>query len=416
MLPMIKYQKLLGAIAATLLLAACQNYTVLLEEAKRICAISGNNEAKYKTKSLGLETSKNPISFPSDFIAEDISGESCTKYYYPSRIDEDLQFIEELRFQNDRNLRQGTSLTVKHDYLSRRWAKLLGITYGVASANNEQDARKIVKSLVLLAEEDTLLDSLKPYETIGQPCWKGGDKNAPCAFHTSQHAGFTFIAMLYSAVILEEYISPEERIVLDRYFEKTYGLFIKPMAYKGKGPNKGFYEFADYGLGVLAYANYTNNHELAYREIIYRKAQLDWLITQDGYIDNNSYRGVRSYWYHTLGVESALGYALVAREHGVDFFKDPVLGHKLCLLAEKTVEGAADYDKFMSKGYRGFNYSTDTKDKREHMHQLAVGLPLMIRKEFGITVPVSARYKKLSREETIDRLIGFNSDCYYSSQ
>ncbi len=405
---MIRSKPLYGAIAALLFLASCQSQTTRLRESASICAKSSEKLSK-------SEFSQQNIIFPADFIANSISGKSCTKNYHASRFDNDLRYIEELTIQNDSKLRQSTSLTVDHENLSHRWAKLLGNTYGVAASGNRQDAEKLVNSLVVIAKANTLLDSQKPNQTMRKSCWKDGSGSSKCPFHTSQHAGFTFIALLYSAIILDEYITRDDRSTLNKYFEVAYEQFIEPMAFAGKGPNRGFYEFGDYGLGVLAYANYTKDKFLAFTEIMFRKARLESLITNEGYIDNNSYRGVRSYWYHTLGVDSALGYALIARKHGIDFFRDPTLGNKLCRLAEKTLEGAVDYQKFMSKGFRGYNYSTNNNDERSHMHQLAVGLPLIIRKEYGISVPVSHRYTKLSRSETVDRFIGFNSDCYYES-
>ena len=88
----------------------------------------------------------------------------------------------------------------------------------------------------------------------------------------------------------------------------------------------------------------------------------------------------------TLGADSIYGYAAVARAHGVDFFADPKVGPELRNLAEATLEGAVDYEKFVSKGTRGKNHSKDPKDARLHMHQLAVSLPTFINEEFGIEV------------------------------
>ena len=221
--------------------------------------------------------------------------------------------------------------------------------------------------------------------------------------------------MMYSAIILREHLTGDEEKILERYFSKTYRKCTKPLA-NSQIKYDGFYEFGGHGLGILAYANWTRDTSLAKRAIGKMRKKILKVITRKGYIDNNSYRGVRAYWYHTLGADSIYGYAAVARAHGVDFFTDQRLGPKLRKLAEKSLEGAVDYEKFVSKGTRGKNHSKDPKDERRHMHQLAVSLPLFIREEFGIDVPTAPKYDRLSRREWLDRFVGLNSDCYYSSR
>ena len=105
---------------------------------------------------------------------------------------------------------------------------------------------------------------------------------------------------------------------------------------------------------------------------------------------------------------------------GATFNKDRKVGPKLKALADATLEGGVDLDKFMSKGNKGAkysrNYSTDPKDARPHMHQLAVSLPMFLRREFAAAVPTAPKYKWLVRRETVDRFVGFNAACYYASK
>jgi len=353
-------------------------------------------------------------SMPKDFFVEKINGASCSADYNRSTFYNDLNYINELKFQNDNDIVNSSSLTVKHEELSKRWAKLLGITYGIANDQNQNRAKEVVNVLVDLAQSNTLLDSLTPGETVRAGCWINGDKNSPCLFHTPQHTGFTMIAMLYSAIVLEEYMSPEQKKVLDIYFKKSYNKFIKPMA-KAQLGQKGLYEFADYGLGILAYARWTNDTQLAAQELKNRRNSFIKKIEENGFIDNNSFRGNRGYWYHTLGAESALGYALVARSFGYNFFKDPKLGPELKAIAEATLLGGVDYNRFDSMPDRGRNASKDLEDARPHMHQLSVSLPLIIEQEYNIRVPIHSRYNKLVQLESVGRFIGFNADCYYDS-
>lgn len=351
------------------------------------------------------------LHFPQDFFVESINGKSCQTN---RNFDAGITYVRELQTLGPNWNAKGNSLTVDHDDMSERWAVLLEMSYSVAETKNTEQSRELIDTLLFLAKSELLLDALKT-EEIKSRCYAKGDVKAKCPYHIPQHTSFTFTAMLYSAIVLEEYVTDKDRDVLDPYFDSAYENFIKPLAAKSLKA-QSFYEFGDGGLGVLAYARYTNDKSLATREIKARRKALIKVINDEGYIDNNSYRGVRAYWYHTLGANSVYGYALVAREHGVDFFTDPVLGPKLKALAEKTVEGTVDYKKFVSKGTRGSNHSKNPKDARPHMHQMAVSLPIILKQEFDINIPLSDAYIRKGWGETIDRFIGFNSDCYYHSK
>ena len=210
-------------------------------------------------------------------------------------------------------------------------------------------------------------------------------------------------------------MNESDKQILSKYFKKAYKKFVKPLAL-GSLNNDGFYEWGDGGIGVLAYAHWTNDKNLAYKEIKRRRNDMIKKITKDGYIHNNSFRGNRGYWYHTLGANSMFGYAIIVRSFGVDLFKDEYLGPKLKLLAFRTLEGDQDYSTFEKLSTRGNNVSKDPKDARPHMHQVAVSLPIIMLKEFGMLANNNWTYKRLVKYESIDKFIGFNADCYYSSK
>ncbi len=50
------------------------------------------------------------------------------------------------------------------------------------------------------------------------------------------------------------------------------------------------------------------------------------------------------------------------------------------------------------------------------MHQMAVLLPSIMASEFGMAVNPRPDYKRKVKYESIDKFIGFNADCYYSSK
>ena len=366
------------------------------------------------------QTAQADIKFPRDFFVDEIRGQAC--HHHPStyKFDYQWEYISELseidgaKFNED-----GTSLSVKHDELSERWANLLDLTYDAAATGDAAKARRMVELLVHLAERETLFSTPKLGELKKGKCWKDGNTKAKCPTHTTEHASHYFMAYVYAAIVLREHMSDAEEALLDEYIERSYRDYIRPVA-RMLEKGSGFYSFAHNRLGVLAYANWSGDARLAKKDIRATKKIISRRVNRKGYIDNNSYRGVRAYWYHTLGADNILAYAVVAREHGVDLFEDRKVGPKLKALADATLEGGLDLEKFNSKGFRGTkhskNYSTDPKDARPHMHQMAVSLPMFLIREFGIDVPTAPKYDRLVRRETVDRFVGFNAACYYASR
>lgn len=361
------------------------------------CMTTGNSSAT---------SSPNPIRFPTDLFAEQIKGKQCVVKPLQSVNTRDIAKInaDEL-FAND------TSLTVSHDELSDKWAELLRKTYKAEATNNDILANEVVSELVYIATSRALLNTTNKGNG---DCWTNGNKKSKCTNHTPQHTSFTFNAMIFSAIILREHMSTAERNELTEYFNIAYKKYIKPQALESLN-QAGFYEWGDGGIGVLAYAHWTNDHNLAYKEIIRRKHSIVRKIESKGYLNNNSYRGNRGYWYHTLGADSIFGYALLARSYGIDLFKDEYVGPELRNLALKVLEGDVDYNEFTRIGTRGKNVSKDPGDARPHMHQMAVSLPSIMAREFGMAVTPRYSYTSKVKWETIDKFIGFNASCYYSS-
>ena len=61
------------------------------------------------------------------------------------------------------------------------------------------------------------MGATKPEEHDGQ-CWKDGNQNAKCTIHFSLHSGYTFVAAMISAIVLEEHITAQEKKMLDEDF------------------------------------------------------------------------------------------------------------------------------------------------------------------------------------------------------
>ena len=314
------------------------------------------------------------------------------------------------------NISSTNTLTVDHDVLSSRWTKLLGVSYGAAARGDAASGQKIINALVNLAQSNALLDAPSYSSAKRTQCWAGGRSDLPCPLHVVQHTGYTGIAMIYAAIVLEEFASADQKRVLDEFFDKIYKKFISPLASNG-AKSAGLYEFGEYGLGVLAYARWTNNTRLAKSELRKRRSSFLRKIEADGMLKENSYRGYRGYWYHTLAAESALGYAMVARSFGQDFFKDPKLGPRLQNMAIQSVNGGRNYPEFRERALQKTtqNAIKDPTAEIPHMHQFAVSLPAIIKQEYGCGVQTAPAYRSKGRIETVSKLVGFNADCYYLS-
>ena len=343
------------------------------------------------------------IKFPADFFTEQVSGPMCITDTRSGHDEKAIAFLDANKLMDE-----NTSLTVTHDELSYKWSNILSKTYTSVATNDADGIADVIDTLLFIADNDALLGTK---EAKGK-CWLDGDKNAKCGYHTRQHAGFTFIAMVMSATVIKEHLTKDGLNVLNTYYKNGYEKFIKPNALEPL-KNKGLYEFADYGIGVLAYANWTNDKKLAKKELKRRHA--NWLekISNDGLINQNSFRGHRGYWYHTLGANGVFSYALIAREFGWDFFTDPKLGPKLQALAKSVYAGDQDIQVFLDLPFSAKNAARDIEDARYHMHQLSLNLPSILANEYDLEVGRNVDYQRKSSRETVDRQTGFNADCYY---
>ena len=76
---------------------------------------------------------------------------------------------------------------------------------------------------------------------------------------------------------------------------------------------KGFYAMGNGGIPNLVYANWANDKKFAAKEFNFRFKNIEKVFYKDGYINNNSFRGYRGLWYHSYGLNSALGYIYLAK-------------------------------------------------------------------------------------------------------
>ena len=340
------------------------------------------------------------------FIAQNIKGKSCEMNESQDKLfDYFVDRIKELEEVVGPNLIGGNSLTVKHDYISDRWSMLLMLTYSSVAKNNTQQKNILKNQLLKFAKSPAFL-STKTLSEVNHGCYKTGP-SSPCETHTPLHYSHMYTSLIISAALLKDDLTSNEKIILDEFVEKIYKKYITPAARK-RANEGGYYEFGGHGIGVIAYADYTKNRDLLTREFQIGKQFMAQRLENSGYIDNNSYRGVRAYFYHTLGADSMLSYALLMRSHGYDIFNDPDMKTKLNNLIEKTFEGQNNYSKFISKGNRGKNISTNIMDSRTSVHSLARNLSPILKREFSVDF-------QGGNEGFVSKLAGFNAECLYES-
>ena len=120
-----------------------------------------------------------------------------------------------------------------------------------------------------------------------------------------------------------------------------------------------------------AYAHWKKDSKIAQKEFRLGFKKIDEVWYKDGYINNNSFRGVRDIWYHTLALNSALGYVALAYQWGI--IPPRKVANKLtrsAFIHKLGIEDLSLYRKRKFDGYIG-NSTSDRKNAREHTHQQA---------------------------------------------
>ena len=156
-----------------------------------------------------------------------------------------------------------------------------------------------------------------------------------------------------------------------------YFKFIQPA--ENNIEERGFYAMANGGLNILAYANWTEDKKLAEREISLRFQEIDTLFYEDGYINNNSFRGVRAQWYHSYGLNPALAYVFIAKLWGVKV-PDQIMS-KLIKASELVNLAILDRESFLNRKFEGKNnnITTDPSKAIWHTHQHAIAINTLMR-------------------------------------
>ena len=355
------------------------------------------------------------INFPGNFYTNEI--ESCsamagTPKFNFSRNYNRVKGLIGYDWHADWEARS-TSLSPLHNNITEPIKVFMSATHN-AIGNDNQANIKIAKNLLIdLAKADTLYDSIGYIDVKKKPmCYAGGDINSPCWYHEYQFASNVFSNYMITALWLKDELNEQEFKIVDKYIKKMYKKFLKPIEFHKE--EQGFYAMANGGTSILVYASWTNNKKLAAEEINHRFQEMDRLFYEDGYINNNSFRGYRGQWYHSYGLDIALGYVYIADLWGAEV---PEKLHNKLVKASKVANLAiTDWDQFKSRKYGGAqsNAIEDPKNAIKHTHQMAIAIDTLMKIVTGVELEHDAVYlqkRTYHMKDGIDESIGFNPNC-----
>ena len=369
--------------------------------------LSGNALAKVESKD---------INFPGKYYTKEIK--TC------SAIPKDKSFSNKSTIDTVKSVvgfdwsayheKYSNSIWVEHAAITKPIKVMIAGTH-IAIGDKNQTNINIAKGLLLeIANANTLYNSIS-YKELKKKgmCWKDNNPKAPCWYHEYEFAGQWFGNYMISAVMLKSELNKEEFKIVNNYIKKMYKKFLKPIQFKKN--DKGFYAMANGGLSTLVYASWTEDKKLAAKEINHTLKQIDKLFYDDGYINDNSFRGLRGQWYHSYGVDIALGYIYIAELWGANVPKNI---HEKLFNSVKVVNLAiTDPEKFLErKNPNGLarNRITDPKKATPHTHQMAIAIDTLMEIVTGIKLehdPIYLQKRKMHTPDGIDDLIGFNPNC-----
>jgi hypothetical protein len=354
------------------------------------------------------------IKFPGKYYTNKI--ENCTAMpdstfeldFYKKRVEGLIGYDWHADHQANSN-----SLVVNHDNITVPIKVFLAATHNAIGKNEKENIEIAKKLLVDLAKANTLYDSISIEGLKSKPkCWANNDPNSPCWYHEYEFARGVFSNYMIGALWLKSELTKDEFKIVNKYIKKMYKKFLKPVEFKKQ--DAGIYQMANGGASTLVYASWTNNKKLAAKEINFRFKEFDKLIYDDGYINNNSFRGYRGQWYHSYGLNITLGYVYVAELWGAKIPEK--LKNKTINSAKVANLAITDWKKFKSREFKGKNRNkiSDPSNAIKHTHQMAIAIDKLMEIVTGIKLendPVYLQKRKMHLKDGIDDLIGFNPNC-----
>ena len=306
--------------------------------------------------------------------------------------------------------KNSNSLNVHHQRITGPIKDFLIATHNAVSSEDESNIFLAKEFAVKIAQANTLYDSIG-YEAVRKKpgCYANGDINAPCWYHQYSFAREVFGNFIIAAVWLKPYFSETEFEIVNKYIKKMYLKFIQPA--ENNIEERGFYAMANGGLNILAYANWTEDKKLAAKEMNLRFQEIDTLFFEDGYINNNSFRGVRAQWYHSYGLNPALAYVHIAKLWGVEVPNQ--IMSKLIKASDLVNLAILDRESFLNRKFEGENnnITTDPSKAIWHTHPNAMAINTLMKLVTEVEMIEDTQWDSKRARVGIDETIGFNPQC-----
>lgn len=362
------------------------------------------------------KVSSKDINFPGKFYTKEIQSCSIMPQYYLSskRIEDKIRSLIGYDWPNDWK-KHSNSMNVIHGGITEPMNFFYVATYNALINKDENDILKAKKILLDFAQNEILYDSIGFNAVKKKPrCWKNNDPNSPCWYHQYEFAKDVLANYILVAILLKDQLSSKEFEIVDKYIAKFYKKFLKPQL--NEKHEKGFFAMANGLTGILIYSSWKEDDKLAAKTINKVFNMIDDLFYEDGYINNNSFRGYRGQWYHSYGLNSALGFVYVAKLWGADVPDN--IQKKLIKSSEVANLAILDWEKFKERKYtdgENLNKISDPKNAIKHSHQEAYSLSKLMELVTNIKLEKDIAYLYKMRENQgyngLDRVVGFNANC-----
>ena len=335
-----------------------------------------------------------------------------------------LMKLTEYDWNKDHELRSN-SVYVKHEKHSNRMALLHGaIVTAIIDNKMEEHGPIIAEVMVAWAEAGVMLNTLTNEEISrlkkqgkAETCYGGGKAKGdkPCLSHRPHEAQIYGGTYTQQAYLMRDQFTKEQFKIIDKYIDALYTKYIEPHTLSELRGPKGFIQMADGTISVLAYLAWKDKPEEVAKWIKRGIKKANKVVYKDGYIHNNSFRGVKDVWYHSQGVNNLLGLYAIAELWGYKKFPK-----KLKKKIDKTVDvlnlGLTDVKTYRKRKdpKQLQNHTKEQKDAAYHTHQMAISLDWLIEKytDRDHTIVANDRmWKSKKSAYFVDRNFGFEPKC-----
>ena len=336
-----------------------------------------------------------------------------------------LMELTEYDWNKDHELRSN-SVFVRHEKHSNRLALLHGaIVTAIVDNKMDEHGPIITEVMVAWAKAGVMLNTLtlkeikklKDQGKADRTCYGGGKAKgkSKCITHKALEAQIYGATYIQQAYLMKDQFTKEQFKIVDKYIDTLYKKHIEPWVLISQSEPIGFIQMADGTISVLSYLAWKDKPEEVTKWIKKGIKKANKVIYKDGYINNNSFRGVRDVWYHSQAVNNLLGMYAIAELWGYKNFPK-----ELKQRIDKTVDvlnlGLTDVKTYRKRKdpSKKNNFTKNQVQATYHVHQMAISLDWLIENytDRDHTIVANDRmWKSLKSAYFVDRNFGFDPKC-----